>query len=126
MNVIFLIGRIILGGYFLISGVNHFRNLDFMAGYAESKGVPAGKVSVVFSGLMLLAGGTGIVLGIWPKIAILILVAFLLPTTLIMHDFWNADEGKAMNEQINFMKNFALMGALLMLVALTGGWPFTL
>jgi len=126
MNVIFLIGRIILGGYFLISGVNHFRNLDFMAGYAESKGVPAGKVSVVFSGLMLLAGGAGIVLGIWPKIAILILVAFLLPTTLIMHDSWNADEGEAMNEQINFMKNFALMGALLMLVALTGGWPFTL
>jgi uncharacterized membrane protein YphA (DoxX/SURF4 family) len=126
MSIIFLIGRIIFGGYFVISGVNHFRSLNFMAGYAESKGIPVARASVILSGLLLLAGGAGIVLGIAPKIAILLLVTFLLPTTLIMHDFWNAGEDEAMSEQINFMKNFALMGALLMLLAMSTGWPLSL
>lgn len=126
MNIVFLVGRIILGGYFLNSGINHFRNLTFMSGYAESKNVPLPTAAVAGTGLLLLAGGAGIVLGVLPQIAILLLLLFLLPTTLIMHDFWNADEDEAMNEQINFMKNFALMGALLMLLAMSGGWPLSL
>lgn len=126
MNVLFLIGRILLGGYFLNSGINHFRNLEFMSGYAGSKNVPMPKAAVIVTGLLLLAGGAGVVLGMLPQIAILLLLLFLLPTTLIMHDFWNAGEDEKMNEQINFMKNFALIGALLMFFVIGLPWPLSI
>jgi uncharacterized membrane protein YphA (DoxX/SURF4 family) len=46
MEIAFLMGRIIYGGYFLWNGINHFRNLGMMSGCAQSKGTPAPKVAV--------------------------------------------------------------------------------
>ncbi len=46
MNVAFLIGRIIVGLYFISSGVRHFTHLQMMAGYAASKKVPMTKIAV--------------------------------------------------------------------------------
>jgi putative oxidoreductase len=40
MKAPFLIGRLLFGGYFLYNGINHLRNREQMAPYAESKGVP--------------------------------------------------------------------------------------
>lgn len=126
MNILFLIGRILFGGFFLMTGLNHFRKLDFMAGYAESKGVPMSKAGTVLTGVLLLVGGLGVLLGVLPQIAILLLILFLLPTTFMMHDFWNAEDDEKMNEKINFMKNLALIGALLMLLTMSGSWPLSL
>ncbi len=41
MKAPFLIGRLMFGGYFLYAGINHLKNRQQMAPYAESKGVPA-------------------------------------------------------------------------------------
>ena len=40
-NIAFLIGRVIVGGFFLMNGFNHFAQFNMMTGYAKSKGVPA-------------------------------------------------------------------------------------
>jgi uncharacterized membrane protein YphA (DoxX/SURF4 family) len=56
MDTLFLIGRIIFGFYFVFNGFNHFSNLSMMSGYAQSKGVPAPKLAVIFTGLLLLLG----------------------------------------------------------------------
>lgn len=39
-NIAFLVGRLIVGSFFLMNGFNHFAPLNMMAGYAKSKGVP--------------------------------------------------------------------------------------
>ena len=52
-----LVGRILFGGVLAFQGLNHFLNLDEMAGYAEFKGIPAPRAGVVISGLVLLLGG---------------------------------------------------------------------
>lgn len=126
MEIIFLIGRILFGGYFLMSAYNHFTGLKGMTGYAASKNVPMPKYAVIGTGVLLGLGGIGIVLGVFPQLAILLLILFLLPTTFMMHDFWNADGEARQGEMINFMKNIALVGALLMLLALVTPWMLSL
>jgi putative oxidoreductase len=48
-----------------------------------------------------------------------LIVVFLLGTTPAMHGFWSVTDPMAMvNEQINFMKNVALLGAALATAAI--------
>ena len=62
--VAFLIGRILIGGFFLTAGFNHFARLNVMAGYAKSKGTPAPKLAVGGSGVLLLLGGASLLLSV--------------------------------------------------------------
>jgi uncharacterized membrane protein YphA (DoxX/SURF4 family) len=114
------IGRIIFGGYFIFGGINNFTKLEMMSGYAKSKGVPSPKLSVAFSGLLLLIGGLSVLFNIFPAIGFISLILFLVPVTLIIHAPWKVEDPQAkMGETINFMKNFALVGAVLILLAYT-------
>ncbi len=123
MPLLFVIGRILLGGYFLQAGYGHFKNLSHMAGYAGSKNVPVPKLAVGFTGLLLLVGGATILLGSWTNLGIYSLILFLIPVTFQMHAFWkDTDENQKMNNRINFLKNLALLGALFMLLSLSVPW----
>ncbi len=127
MEIAFLIGRIVYGGYFFYSGINHFMNISMMAGYAGSKGVPAPKLAVMGSGLMILAGGFFIASGLLPYIGALLIVVFLLVVSPMMHNFWAiADPAQKMNDMVNFTKNMALAGAALMLLIIPQPWPYSL
>lgn len=65
---------------------------------------------------MLLADGLSVILGIWMEIGAWLLVFFLLPAALMMHDFWTvSDPLQEQVEQAMFMKNFALADATLVL-----------
>lgn len=126
MDYLFLVGRILFGGYFVYNGINHFLNLKTMAGYAQSKGTPAPEVAVVGSGLMLVLGGLSILLGAYPVVGIALLIGFLVPTSFVMHNFWKAaDPQTKMNDMINFTKNVALAAALLMFLAIPRPWPLS-
>jgi putative oxidoreductase len=111
-------GRILFGGYFAYNGFNHFKMLEMMSGYAKSKGAPMPKLSVAFSGLMLIVGGLGTLFDVLPIIGFVALALFLIPVTFIMHAFWKVqDPGAKMGEMINFTKNLALLGAVFILLA---------
>jgi putative oxidoreductase len=126
-SAIFVVGRILLGGFFINSGINHFRGIGMMSGYAQMKGVPMPKVSVGFTGLLLLAGGLSILLGVYPTIGVAALAAFLIPTTVMMHAFWKVEDPMAkMGEKVNFTKNTALLGAALTLLAIPQPWTVSL
>jgi uncharacterized membrane protein YphA (DoxX/SURF4 family) len=120
-----LIGRILFALLFLSSAFAHLTQPGAMAGYATSRGVPAAKAAVVGSGLVLLAGGLSVALGIWADLGTLLLAVFLFPTALLMHAFWTENEPQnRQNEMISFFKDLSLAGAALMLLALisfTGG-----
>jgi putative oxidoreductase len=126
MEWLLLIGRIIFGGFFVMSGINHFANLQMMSGYAASKQVPAPRVAVAVTGVMLLAGGLSVVFGVLPIIGLILLILFLIPVALIMHNFWAVPEEQKMVEQVNFTKNTALAGAALALMYGASEWPLAL
>jgi uncharacterized membrane protein YphA (DoxX/SURF4 family) len=114
------LGRILLGGYFIYGGFNHFRMLDMMSGYAQSKGVPMPKLLVAFSGVLLFVGGFSVLFNILPSVGLVALVLFLIPVTLSMHPFWKVqDPAVKMGEMVNFMKNIALLGTVFILLART-------
>ena len=118
MALVILIGRILFASLFIGGGINHFRNAAAMSAYAQSKGVPYARAGVLGSGLLILVGGLMVLLGLWADLGSLFVVAFLLVTAAMMHNFWKQTEPMArMNDLVNFQKNISLAGAGLMLFA---------
>ncbi|BDD84718.1 hypothetical protein TPB0596_44810 [Tsukamurella pulmonis] len=116
MDVVFLIGRILIAIVFLLSAVGHFVNADGMAQYAAAKKVPAAKLGVLASGVLALLGALSVIFGVWADLGALLLVLFLVPVTLMMHDFWTqTDPQVKQTEQISFNKNLAIIGGALIL-----------
>jgi len=122
-NIAFLIGRVIVGGFFLMNGFNHFAQLNMMTGYAKSKGVPAPALAVGGSGVLLFLGGLSLLLGYHPTIGAALLVTFLLGVSFGIHNFWTVQDQQARQvEMTNFLKNMAILGLLLMTVAIPRPW----
>ena len=123
MKAPFLIGRMLFGGFFLMSGIDHLRKHGQMAPYAESKGVPAADLAVKLSAVPLIIGGASMLLGVKPKLGAMALVAFLAGVTPTMHDFWrNENPEERQSNQTNFLKNLALAGGALALMGVEEPW----
>lgn len=119
MDAIILIGRILFAALFLFSAMAHFTQAKQMAGYAQSRGVPASGPAVSVGGLLLALGGLSILLGVWPDLGALLLVVFLVPTAFFMHGFWKeTDQQARQTEMVQFFKDLGLAGAALMLLGL--------
>jgi uncharacterized membrane protein YphA (DoxX/SURF4 family) len=119
MDLIIVICRILFGGFFLMSGINHFAKLEAMTGYAKYKKLPAAKLGVLISGLMLVIGGLSVILGYYADLGALLLAIFLVLAAVIFHNFWKETDATAkQNEMLGFMKDIALAGAALILFAL--------
>ena len=127
-GIAFLIGRVLFGAVLGFMGINHFAQLDGMSAYAEAKGVPFPRLGVIVSGLLLVLGGVAIVLGVYPLLGAGAIAVFLLISTPMMHDFWTVDDpDQQQAEMTNFLKNAALFGAALLIVAVGGtAWPYAL
>jgi len=124
MKAAFLLGRMIFGGFFLYSGIHHFQERKSLAQYSSAKNVPKPDVAVVATGTLLLLGGASIVLGIKPKWGTLAVMGFLAGVSPVMHNFWQMqDPNQRQNEQINFMKNLAMLGGALALMGVEEPWP---
>ena len=127
MEIVLLIGRILFGGFFIVMGINHFQNPAMMSGYAKSKNVPFPRLAVMVTGVMLVVGGASVLLGIVPIVGLTVLILFLLSTLVTMHDFWNMkDPQQRAAEQVNFLKNVALIGASLALIYGASEWALAL
>lgn len=123
MEIFFIVGRILLGGFFIMNGISHFKDFDSLRGYAVSKNVANPGLVVAVGGLFLLIGGIGVLFGLYVPVAVASLVLFLIPVTFIMHAYWkDADPVMRLSDQTNFMKNLALLGAVLTLLAIPRPW----
>lgn len=119
MDIVALIGRILFALVFLGSAFGHLTQSAAMAGYAQSKRVPAPRATVLATGVMQLIGALMVVLGAWGDLGALLLAIFLIPTAVIMHGFWTETDPQArQNEMIQFLKDMALAGAALTLIVL--------
>lgn len=115
MDFLFLVARILMGSYFIYNSYAHLVKGSHMVGYAQSKKVPFPKMAIFVSGALLLLGGLGILFWAYVSYAVLALVLFLVPVTFMMHNFWQiTDPQSKMMEQIQFTKNMALLGGVLM------------
>ena len=110
-----------------MSGLNHFMKADSMVGYAKFRGLPYPEVGNFLGGALILLGGLGVLLGIYVEVSVAFLVVFLLVASFGIHHFWtDTDQQQKMGEKVNFLKNLALIGALLMMLAIETLWVLSL
>ena len=127
MEIAFLIGRIVVGLYWLNAAIAHFTQSKSMVPYAKMKGVPLADLAVPGTGVLLFIAALSILTGMYPAVAVAALVAFLVPVTFMMHNFWSIeDQAMKMNDMIMFTKNMAMLGYTLILLAIPQPWPFSL
>jgi len=118
--VITILGRIMLAGIFLMSAIgNKIPQFNSVAEYMTSKGVPAASLMLIGAIVFLVVGGLSIVLGYKARIGAALLFTFLVLATYFFHNFWSypAESPEHQKEMIQFMKNLALMGAMLIIFA---------
>jgi putative oxidoreductase len=117
MGRISTIGRVLFGGVLAFNAIDNLRDIEGMAAYADSKGVPKADRLVPLSSAMLLFGGVATALGRVPRLAGGAIAAFLVGVTPTMHDFWNQEDDQREAEVIQFLKNVALLGGALFFLA---------
>jgi putative oxidoreductase len=118
------VGRLLFAAIFIFAAFGHFSKAEI--DMAAAAGVPFAGLVVPFSGIMALVGGLSILVGYHACLGALVVVAFLVPVTLMMHKFWTVtDPMMKMIDMVMFMKNTALIGAAL-LIAHFGAGPLSL
>jgi putative oxidoreductase len=116
-----LVGRILLGLLFVLSGFGKIDGFAGTAGYIASKGLPLPELLAALTIVVELGGGLALVVGAFTRQAALALAGFTLLAAFVFHAFWAVPDAKAMMEQISFMKNLAIAGGLLVLAAFGPG-----
>ena len=116
MKKLNITGRILFALIFLVFGIDHF-SIGTIT-YAISQGVPMAGILVPLFGFIAIAGAISIMVGYPGRIGALMIIIFLVPVTLFMHRFWSVSDPAMHQMQFtNFMKNLALLGGAVMLLA---------
>jgi putative oxidoreductase len=119
-----LAGRILMSVLFLISGFFKIGGYSQMVPYSASKGLPMAGVAIACAAVLELAGGLAILIGFQTRIAAWLLFLYLIPVTFIFHNFWAMQGAEQQQNMINFLKNVAIMGGLVIL-ATYGAGPYS-
>ena len=123
MRYVAFIGRQLFSILFIVASFNHFNPHTINA--AAQHGVPAAEVLVPLSGVLALMGGLSVLVGLYTRFGATLLVLFLVPVTLLMHNFWSfVDPSLIALEQAMFMKNLTMLGGAL-LIAYFGAGPLS-
>jgi putative oxidoreductase len=120
-----LVGRILLAAIFVWSGLGKIGGFAGAVGYIQSAGLPAAQLSAVIAIVIEVGGGLLLVLGWKARWAAGALFIFVLLAAIFFHAFWAAAADQAYMQQIQFMKNLAIMGGLLYLIV-HGSGPLSL
>jgi putative oxidoreductase len=116
-----LVGRFLLGLIFIIAGWGKIMAYSGTAGYMASKGMPLVPLLLPLTILLELGCGLMLVLGWQARWAALALFLFIIPTTLIFHNFWASPPAQVQSQMNNFLKNLAIMGGMLYVIVYGSG-----
>jgi len=113
------VGRVALGLIFLVSGFGKLTAWHGTVAYAASKGVP--EILLAIATVLELVGGIGVVVGFKTRWASLALLVFLVPVTLVFHDFWAVPASEHRVQLVSFLKNLSIAGGALIVFARGAG-----
>lgn len=122
-NALTFAARILLALMFLLAGFSKIGGFEGTAGYIASKGLPAPSLLALGTLVLEIGAGLALVLGLFTRWAALALAVFTLLASVIFHAFWAMPAEQQMMQQLMFMKNTAVIGGMLVLVAFgAGAW----
>ncbi|HTV59555.1 MAG TPA: DoxX family protein [Verrucomicrobiae bacterium] len=112
-----LAGRTLMSLIFLFSGIGKVMAYSTIVRFAAMKHLPLAPVAIAVAAVIEILGGLAILTGFHTRIVGWILFLYLIPTTVIFHNFWAMQGMERMDNQAHFMKNLAIMGGLLILTS---------
>jgi putative oxidoreductase len=119
-----LAGRQLFSIIFILASARHFSPETITA--AASHHVPFPGILVPISGVIALVGGLSVLLGYQTRLGAWLLVIFLVPVTLMMHNFWSVSDPTASHfEEATFIRNVTMLGGALLL-SYFGAGPLSL
>jgi len=124
-NALWLLGRILIGSIFVLSGFGKLMDLGGFATMLADSGVPMASVMAPIGAVAEFVGGLAIVLGLGTRYAALLMIGFVVVATLISHRFWAVPADEAQGQMIHFVKNMAIVGGFLV-VFVTGGGRYSI
>ena len=111
------LSHVLLSGIFISGGAAAFLQPGGRVDKVAGAGIPAAQQAVELNGLVMVVAGLMMALGIFPRLAALVLLGCLVPTTVVGHAFWAEEPGASRQmQQTQFLKNLGLMGGLLMVL----------
>jgi putative oxidoreductase len=116
-----LVGRFMMAVIFLFSGFGKITGFAGTAGYMASKGLPLVEVLLVASIVIEIGGALMLILGYKAKLGAAALFLWMVPVTLVFHNFWAVPAAEQQLQMIMFMKNLAMLGGLLYIMAFGSG-----
>ncbi len=108
-----LIGRILISLVFLVSGTFKIAQYSQFAGFAGAKGIPLPAFSIACAAAVELLGGLAMIAGFRARIVAWLWILYLIPTTLVFHNFWAMKGMEQEDNMVHFLLNLAVMGGLL-------------
>ena len=111
-----LLGRVMIGAPFILSGLGKLMAHDATVGYIGSVGLPLPQVAWLIALLVEIGGGALLISGFRGRLVALIMALFALATAIFFHRNF-ADQ----NQMIHFLKNVMLAGGLLQIVYFGAG-----
>jgi putative oxidoreductase len=108
-----LLGRVLLSVIFILSGLGKLPHFHDVAGMMAGKGIPLASVALVITLLIEIGGGLLLLTGYKARYAALVIAVWLVPVTLVFHNFWAVPAAQQQDQMINFLKNLAIIGGLL-------------
>ena len=116
-------GRLLLALLFVLSGPGKVMNADATASYMATGGIPEIAVLAMLVGLFEVVAGLALVIGFKTRAAALSLAVFTFGASIVFHAYWAAPAEQQFIQQLLFMKNMAVVGGLMTLVAFGApGW----
>ena len=117
-GLIALLGRLCLAAIFLGSTfMNKIPNFNSVVEQMAAQGIPEPRIMLMGAIAFLIVGSTLVILGLWARFGATLLLIFLGLAAYYFHDFWTMRGAEAQEQQIHFMKNLAMMGAMLLIIA---------
>ncbi len=116
-NNLQLIARILLSSIFLVSLLGKITGFEGTIQYMSAKGIPLPSLLIWGAIAAELAGALALLTGYKMKEAGLLLALYLVPTSLIFHNFWAMEGQQFQMQLISFMKNVSIIGGLLLLTS---------
>lgn len=113
---VLLIGRILIGILFLVAGTMKAMNIAGTTGYMTKLGFPAPELMAYLSTLIELASGVLLIVGWQTRRVAWLLVVYVSIATGMAHRFWEYEPAQRVNQINHFLKNLALIGAMLYIV----------
>lgn len=116
-DVLMVVGRVLLGGFFVNGGVHHFFIMPPLVEAMTTRGVPMPKPVLIAGSVFQTVLGVLLILGLYVTWAALGLVLFTVAATIMFLNFWDKTEPERDQVKTGAITNVGIVGGLLIAAA---------